>query len=209
MVSLDLTFSFVPYRSLNRIHHVIQRQILPIAATLAMSMLAACGGGSSSGTSLTPAASAPTAAPVTTPAAPAPAPTTAATAAVPLVTAQLNGSPGFVNKNSHTVYVFDADLAAPGTSKCSGACAAVWPAIAAPATAALPAPFTLIKRTDGTFQLAYSGRPLYSYVADAAPGSTLGDGLTEFGGTWHIARPAGNVAATPAPGTTNPPGSIY
>jgi predicted lipoprotein with Yx(FWY)xxD motif len=209
MFCLDLTFSVGAYRSLNRIHHVIKRQLLPIAATLALSMLPACGGGSgSTGTSLTPAAPAPTAAPVSTPT-PAPAPTTASTAVVPLVTAELKGSPGFVNKNSHTVYVFDADLAAPGTSTCSGACAAVWPAIVVPATAALPAPFALIKRTDGTFQLAYSGRPLYSYIADTAAGSTIGDGLTEFGGVWHIARPTGNVAPTPAPGTSNPPGSIY
>jgi predicted lipoprotein with Yx(FWY)xxD motif len=175
-----------------------QRQVFPLAATLAVSMLAACGGGGSTGSSSLP---------LTTPASPAASSTpvavaTATPAAAPLGTATLAGAPGFVNAQSHTVYVFDADLAAPGTSTCSGQCATVWPIVAATANVAYPAPFTAIKRADGTLQLAYSGRPLYTYIADSAAGSIAGNGITSFGAVWHIARPAGAVTATPEPTAT-------
>jgi predicted lipoprotein with Yx(FWY)xxD motif len=178
------------------------RHIVPLAATLAVSVLAACGGGGSSSPSVpSPVGGIATSTPMAT-AAPTASPTAAASAApaaAPLGTAQLGGAAGFVNAQSHTVYVFDADLAAPGTSVCSGSCASVWPPVAASAGVTYPTPFTAIKRADGTLQLAYSGRPVYTYIGDAAAGSIAGNGLVEFGGAWHIARPAGTVSATPTP----------
>jgi len=188
-----------------------QRQVLPLAATLAASVLAACGGGSSGSSPLpvtAPASPVAKATPTPVAATPTPIPVATATpAAAPLGTASLAGAPGFVNAQSHTVYVFDADLAAPGASTCSGGCAAVWPSVPAAAGVAYPAPFTAIKRADGTLQLAYVGRPLYTYIADSAPGSIAGDGITSFGAVWHIARPAGTVTATPAPTSTPVPGT--
>jgi len=106
-----------------------------------------------------------------------------------LATMTLNGAPGFVNSANHTVYVFDADLASPGHSVCNGACAANWPPVAAP-NGALPGGWTAITRTDNSMQLAYNGRPLYTFIADSAPGQFNGDGISAFGGLWHIARPA-------------------
>jgi len=106
-----------------------------------------------------------------------------------LSTAQLNGAPGFVNSANHTVYVFDADLASPGQSTCSGACAQNWPPVLAAAGAMLPSPWSKITRTDGGMELAYKGRPLYTFAFDANPGDTNGDGVNAFGGLWHIARP--------------------
>jgi len=60
-------------------------------------------------------------------------------------------------------------------------------------------------------QLSYSGRALYTYVGDSQAGDTHGDGLVEFGGTWHIARPSASGAATPSPSAapTNPGGPGY
>jgi len=194
-----------------------QRQIAPLAATLAVTVLAACGGGGSTGSAIlpttpvatgstTPATTpaktpAPTAAPTMTPAPTA----TVAPAAAPLATAQLAGSAGFVNAQSHTVYVFDNDLGAPGTSTCNGQCAAVWPSVAASANTVYVAPFSAIKRSDGSLQLAYAGRPLYTFIVDVAPGSIAGNGITSFGNTWHIARPAGVTAKTPASTPTPTP----
>jgi predicted lipoprotein with Yx(FWY)xxD motif len=178
-----------------------------LAATLAVSILAGCRGGTGSSvpaTGNTLTVPTPTTAPAATPTPTA----TAAPAAQPLVTAELLGSPGFVNKNSHTVYVFDADLAAPGTSTCNGQCASVWPPITVPAAANVPAPFAIIARSDGTSQLTYAGRPLYTYIADSAAGTTAGDGITSFGATWHVARPTAGTS-TPAPTTSNPPVSRY
>jgi predicted lipoprotein with Yx(FWY)xxD motif len=132
----------------------------------------------------TPATPAATAIP-STPAAPAP---TAPAAAATLATATLKGTPGFVNTAQMTVYVFDLDQTAPGTSTCNGACTTAWPPIAPPSTP-LSAGFSTITRSDGTKQLAFQGRPLYLFSGDGAPGQTNGDGLNAFGGLWHIARP--------------------
>jgi predicted lipoprotein with Yx(FWY)xxD motif len=107
---------------------------------------------------------------------------------VPLTTTVLKGTAGFVNVHGFTLYVFDADLAAPGTSTCNDACAQNWPPLATPA-GALPAPYGSIARADGSHQLTYNGRPLYAFLADGQPGQTNGDGLNAFGGIWHIARP--------------------
>lgn len=194
------------------LHH---RKFVPAAATLAVTVLTACGGGGSSVSPIPGGTSAPVASgsappsPPQTPAptaAPTPKPTPTATpSAAPLATAQLAGLPGFVNGKSHTVYVFDGDLSAPGTSTCNDDCATVWPSVAA-AAKTYPAPFGEITRSDGSLQLTYAGRPLYTYVIDTAAGSIAGNGITSFGNIWHIARPAGAVAVTPTP---MPPGPTY
>jgi predicted lipoprotein with Yx(FWY)xxD motif len=114
----------------------------------------------------------------------------------PLSTATLNGAPGYVNSGGFTVYVFDADLAAPGQSTCNGACAQNWPHVATP-SGSLPAPWGSIVRQDGSSQLTYNGRPLYTFAFDTAPGQTNGDGVNAFGGLWHIARPQGSASPSP------------
>jgi predicted lipoprotein with Yx(FWY)xxD motif len=147
------------------------RMTRQIFAALALTLsLAACGGGGSSGYGGT--------LPTTTPA-----PTSGA-----LSTATLNGSPGFVNASQRTVYVFDSDTTA-NQSTCSGQCANIWPPVTVAAGTTLPANWTMFMRADGSQQLAYKGRPLYTYVVDTAPGQTNGDGINSFNGLWHIARP--------------------
>lgn len=108
-----------------------------------------------------------------------------------LSTAVLKGAPGFVNAGGFTVYVFDADLNSPGHSTCNGACTQNWPPVAPPMSN-LPAPFSTIMRDDGSKQLAYKSRPLYTFAFDTAVGDTFGDGVNAFGGLWHIARPSGS-----------------
>jgi len=161
----------------------MRNQFVLIVGSLTTALtLAACGGGSSGGSTTpvivataTPGAiSSPTASPTS--------------ASAPLSTATLAGSPGFVNASGFSVYVFDADLAQANASTCNGSCAGVWPAVSAP-NGTLPSGWTSFQRQDGTMQLAYKGRALYTYVGDPAPGTTNGDGLTAFGGVWHIARP--------------------
>jgi predicted lipoprotein with Yx(FWY)xxD motif len=159
------------------------------AIAVATLLLSACGGGGNSSPS-TPVLQA-TLPPAT------PVPVTPAT----LTTAQLNGALGFVTPAGRTVYIFDADLAAPGTSTCNGACATNWPPVAPPAGVALSAHFATLTRTDGSTQLTYSGRPLYTFIADSASGQANGDGLNAFGGLWHVSRPAGSSSGT----SPNPP----
>ena len=83
-----------------------------------------------------------------------------------------------------TLYVFDKDAA--GKSNCSGGCAAIWPPLAADEAAKPAANYTVIAREDGKKQVAYKGKPLYTWVKDQKPGDTTGDGV---GGAWHIAKP--------------------
>ncbi|MBV8748728.1 MAG: hypothetical protein JO103_03335 [Candidatus Eremiobacteraeota bacterium] len=136
--------------------------------------LAACGGGGSSGSGY---------------GGPPPTGSTAPPVNAPLTTASLNGSPGFVNSQSRTVYVFDADLGTPNASTCSGTCASNWPPVTVAAGTTLPAPWTSFVRGDGSTQLAYKTRAVYTFAGDGAAGQTNGDGITAFGGVWHIARP--------------------
>lgn len=83
-----------------------------------------------------------------------------------------------------TLYTFDRDTA--GRSACNGPCAQNWPPLAAAADARAAADYSVVVRDDGSSQWAYKGRPLYTWVRDAKPGDTTGDG---FNGVWHVARP--------------------
>jgi predicted lipoprotein with Yx(FWY)xxD motif len=149
-------------------------------------LLAACGGGGSSiGPSVTP----------TNPPNPG-----------VLSTRMLKGAQGFVTAAGFTVYVFDLDLTDPGHSTCDAGngCAQNWPHVAPPASVVLSGQFSQIIRDDGSAQLAYATRPLYTFVGDGSPGQANGDGLNAFGGVWHIARPQG-VQASPAPMPSHTP----
>ena len=82
-----------------------------------------------------------------------------------------------------TLYVFDNDLAAPGTSTCNGGCATNWPPLlVSDGAASGVSNLGTIARNDGTEQATYNGRPLYFFIGDSAPGDTNGDGA---GGVWH------------------------
>jgi predicted lipoprotein with Yx(FWY)xxD motif len=145
-----------------------------LAFALALTSLTACGGGSGGGMAYGgPPPPAPTVAPVTS----------------PLATATLAGSPGFVNSSQRTVYVFDADLGTPNSSVCTGACAGNWPPVTVASGTALPSPWTSFMRADGSTQLAYKGRALYTFAFDTSAGQASGDGVNAFGGLWHVARP--------------------
>ena len=82
--------------------------------------------------------------------------------------------------DSKPLYTFDRDSA--GTSNCVDRCATAWPPLAAPAGAAPVGEWTIVSRADGSSQWAFQGKPVYSFVRDAA-GVASGDGM---GGVWHL-----------------------
>jgi predicted lipoprotein with Yx(FWY)xxD motif len=49
------------------------------------------------------------------------------------------------------------------------------------------------RRRDGRRQVTYSGRPLYYYIGDKTPGQVLCQNVDEFGGTWLVLRPSGQL----------------
>jgi predicted lipoprotein with Yx(FWY)xxD motif len=83
-----------------------------------------------------------------------------------------------------SLYTYDND--APGVSNCYDDCAVNWPPALLDAGAKLGKNYTLIKRNDGTWQIAYKNKPLYLFKGDKRIGDINGDGL---GGVWRLSKP--------------------
>ena len=114
----------------------------------------------------------------------------------------IGGQQVLTDAQGKTLYWFAIDT--PSKSNCSGQCATFWPPVKGPVTAGSGVTGTLgtITRSDGTKQATYLGHPLYTYVADSAPGQNKGNGLNLSGGLWWEMTvsgskpPAGSAAAT-------------
>jgi predicted lipoprotein with Yx(FWY)xxD motif len=112
-----------------------------------------------------------------------------------LKTATIGGATVLTNAKGFTLYSFVPDTATK--SNCNGACATYWPPVKGPATAGpgVTGTLTTITRSDGSMQAAYDGHPLYTYVADTAPGQAKGNGLNLSGGVWHEVTASGGAPA--------------
>jgi len=105
-----------------------------------------------------------------------------------------------VNAQGRTLYMWAHDRGRAST--CYGDCAKYWPPVltsgrpiaAAGANAAL---LGTTKRSDGGLQVTYNGHPLYTFVQDAQPGQTTGEGLTGFGGRWDPVSATGYPIQAP------------
>jgi predicted lipoprotein with Yx(FWY)xxD motif len=92
----------------------------------------------------------------------------------------------FVDNNGMTLYTFDRDTSGD-KSTCDGKCTERWRPLTAADDAEAKGDFTVIVRNDGSKMWAYRYRPLYTSLADKAPGDVNGfDGAN----LWHVARPA-------------------
>jgi predicted lipoprotein with Yx(FWY)xxD motif len=87
-----------------------------------------------------------------------------------------------VDAKGMTVYIYDNDSANSGKSACTGACAQNWLAVPA-GDATLAPPYSAITRDDGSKQLAYKGKPLYTFVKDKKAGDKAGDKMRNV---WHV-----------------------
>jgi predicted lipoprotein with Yx(FWY)xxD motif len=120
------------------------------------------------------------------------APATAALkATVAVRAATMGGTILVAGSTGMTVYTFAKDVANSGTSACTGACPAQWPALTVPAGstpvagAGVTGTLGTITRTDdGTLQVTYDGLPLYFFANDTAPGDTNGN----YTG-WSLVKP--------------------
>jgi predicted lipoprotein with Yx(FWY)xxD motif len=101
-----------------------------------------------------------------------------------LKTMSIHGVTVLTNSKGLTLYSFAPDT--PTKSACYGSCASYWPPVASAKLASgVPGTLTTIKRTDGTTQAVYNGHPLYTYIADSAPGQANGNNINLNGGLWH------------------------
>src|SRR5450631_659140 len=87
-----------------------------------------------------------------------------------------------VNSQGMTLY----HLSAEGNGKficTSSACVSIWHPLLVPAggTTGGVSSLTVVKRPDGTSQVAYNGEPLYTFASDSSPGEAKGQGLKDVG----------------------------
>lgn len=96
-----------------------------------------------------------------------------------------------VGPSGRTLYLWVAD--SKNKSRCSGACAAVWPPLTAKGhlTGAGAVHASLLGTTSGHKQVTYDGHPLYYYTGDSHPGTTAGQGSDGFGAKWWVVSPTG------------------
>jgi transforming growth factor-beta-induced protein len=74
-------------------------------------------------------------------------------------------------------------------SVCEDTCATTWPPVLGTADSIENIPgLSLIARADSTMQVAYLGRPLYTYSGDTAPGDENGQGVGNV--WWQVSLPA-------------------
>lgn len=119
-------------------------------------------------------------------------------AGTPVSTAT-NPKLGEIVVSSHGLTLYDFRKDKGTRSACYGSCASVWPPLTtsgAPRAmgGAEASKLGSTQRTDGTTQVTYGGHPLYTYAGDAKAGETTGNGITEFGGSWHALHPTGAEA---------------
>ena len=99
-----------------------------------------------------------------------------------LVTGMADAMPG------KTVYVFDNDLG-EAMSTCEAACATTWPPVLGTAASIENVPgLSLIARSDDSMQVAYLGRPLYTFSGDTAAGQNNGQAVNDI--WWQVSLPA-------------------
>lgn len=106
---------------------------------------------------------------------------------------------------SRTLYMLTADPA--NTSTCVRRCTQIWPPLLTTGAPIAGSGVTAdllgtITRPDGTTQVTYSGRPLYLFSGDLAPGAASGltngeEYVDPFArGIWYTVTPAGNPQPT-------------
>jgi predicted lipoprotein with Yx(FWY)xxD motif len=108
-----------------------------------------------------------------------------------LKTAAIGGVTVLTNAKGFALYWFAPDTSTK--SVCNGSCAAYWPPVKGPValSAGVAGHVGTIKRSDGTLQATYNGHPLYTYVADTAPGEAKGNNLNLNGGLWYEVKVSG------------------
>jgi predicted lipoprotein with Yx(FWY)xxD motif len=90
-------------------------------------------------------------------------------------------------KDGLVVYTYSGDTKG-GTPTCTGACAAIWPALTGipmvSSADTLPGTLGTVTMANGAKQITYNGYPLY-ILKGAGPFSTKGQGLD---GKWHVIK---------------------
>jgi predicted lipoprotein with Yx(FWY)xxD motif len=97
-----------------------------------------------------------------------------------------------------------------GVPTCDGDCAGTWPPLTVDGAELPPGLdpnlFSVVERSDGTFQLKAGSWPLYRFAGDAAPGETNGQAID---GVWFVAAPDGSLVTGEPAAAPSEPDSSY
>jgi predicted lipoprotein with Yx(FWY)xxD motif len=98
-------------------------------------------------------------------------------------------SPHLIDGQGMSLYIFSEDTR--GVSNCTGDCQKDWLPVLAmgrliPGEGVMPSKLGILEHPNGNRQVTYGGLPLYYFVGDKQPGSTLGLGVD---GRWSLATP--------------------
>ena len=85
---------------------------------------------------------------------------------------------------------------------CSGACLQVWPAVSLPAGTTKATGSGVKNVAAMGAQVTINGAPVYTFSGDASAGSTNGEGINSFGGTWHVVKVGGSTGGGGSTSTT-------
>lgn len=156
---------------------------LAAAIPLAALGLAACGSGSSGGsTGVTSSDSGGSKSPGTS-----------------FSTANVSGlGQTLVDGSGKTVYILTKSGQKNVPCTDGSGCTAIWPDLSLPDGTSTPNAGTGVKSSllgtmpaNGETYPTYNGYLLYEYAADSGPGKANGEGIQSFGGTWYALNPAG------------------
>lgn len=156
----------------------MKRLIIALAVVVAVQALAGCGGGGYNSSDSPPA--------------------TQSGDGTATVSVEKLGDSGRVLVNSAGMALYAADEEADSRVVCTGACTSVWIPLTidggSPSGNALPSELGVVERGDGTRQVTFDGKRLYTFVEDE-PGEATGDGFSDaFDGqrfTWHVVSVGG------------------
>jgi predicted lipoprotein with Yx(FWY)xxD motif len=105
---------------------------------------------------------------------------------------------GTVLVDSEGMALYSPAQEANGTISCTGSCTSIWVPLTLPTgqsaptgSAGLESKLGTVQRPDGSTQVAFDGKPLYTFAEDSGPGVVSGNDFSDsFDGnsfTWHVA----------------------
>jgi predicted lipoprotein with Yx(FWY)xxD motif len=112
-----------------------------------------------------------------------------------------------VDSTGKAIYILTSDKPG-GASACTTQCLTFWPPVAAPSPlpsgiSGVSAKFATFTAADGSSELTINGYPAYTFANDKGPGTTAGQGVVSFGGTWWLVKPSGSWITTAAASSSN------
>jgi predicted lipoprotein with Yx(FWY)xxD motif len=123
----------------------------------------------------------------------------------PTIRAQEVGNLGtvLVNSTGLTLYFLKGETASD--IQCTGSCATEWPPLTVtngvqPTVASgVPGQVGTVQRPDGSLQVIYDGKPLYTFVGDSGSGQATGQGVANF----FAATPTGSSSQSGSQGDSS------